>query len=520
MSKESFFYPAQRILAGRPCFWASLTFVFLALMTFGSGVSTAMAGPQGGWQAPATDVSGIEGTAAAPQVATSPDGSVTVVWVGSDGANDVVQAATREPGYPFSAPAGISTPGADAEAPQLAIAPDGTVIVLWQRGEGVNQLIQSSARPPGGHFSAPENLTAAGQAAHDPQVAVGPDGAATGVWVRGDVVQSATRQAGGAFGSAANLSADGQVVGEPRIAIGADGTAVAVWTRNDGVNDIVQAATRPSGSGFGSAADLTPTGQDATNPQIAIAPDGTATAIWRRNSGIAQHEIQVATQPPGGSFGSETTLSVPGENGGDPLIVVAPDGTATAVWYHVSEPTTFVRSAARPPDGTFSAPEDLTSNTTFAQQQQVAVGPDGTVTVVWQIYQDLKWKVQATTRTPGGTFEGATDISAPGSGDFRPQVSMGPDGRATAAWVKNTIEGKTIQAISTMPALQAGCCPNRHGTRSSHLRPRRYRLRSGLFRGVRIPDKGHPFGFSCSRQHFHGLGWKMLGTVDLSSEHD
>ena len=343
MSKETFLYSPTLRVAGILCIRDCYLFAFLALTIFGFGGYAAMADPQSEWQTAAIDVSEIAGNAAAPQVATSPDGSVTVVWVGSDGAGDVVQAATREPGHPFAAPASISAPGGDARSPQLTTGPDGTVIVVWQHGEGVNQVIQSSTRPPTGVFSAPENLTEAGRAAHDPQVAVGPDGSATAVWVRANVVQFATRQSGGAFGSAANLSADGQVVGEPRIAIGADGTAVVVWYRNDGVNEIVQAATRPSGGGFGAAADLTSTGEDATSPHIAIAPDGTATAIWRRTYGIAQHEIQVATQSPGSSFGSEVTLSVPGENGDDPLIVVAADGTGTAVGYDVSESTTCVR---------------------------------------------------------------------------------------------------------------------------------------------------------------------------------
>ena len=55
----------------------------------------------------------------------------------------------------------------------------------------------------------PVDLSAAGQFAGFPQVAVAPDGTATAVWV-GQVVQAATRLPGRAFAAAVDLSAGGQ----------------------------------------------------------------------------------------------------------------------------------------------------------------------------------------------------------------------------------------------------------------------------------------------------------------------
>ena len=84
---------------------------------------------------------------------------------------------------------------------------------------------------------------------------------------------------------ASDVSAPGQDASDPQIATAPDGTATAVWYRFDGTNNIIQAATRPPGGSFGAPVDLSATGQNATNPQIATAPDGAATAVWERSNG-------------------------------------------------------------------------------------------------------------------------------------------------------------------------------------------------------------------------------------------
>ena len=101
----------------------------------------------------------------------------------------------------------------------------------------------------------PVDLSAAGQFAGFPPVAVAPDGTATAVWV-GQVVQTATRLPGRAFAAAVDLSAGGQPAFFPQVAVAPDCTATAVWERSDGANSIVQAATRPPRRAFAPAVDL------------------------------------------------------------------------------------------------------------------------------------------------------------------------------------------------------------------------------------------------------------------------
>ena len=142
-----------------------------------------------------------------------------------------------------------------------------------------------------------------------------------------------------------DLSDIGGSAAEPRIGIAPDGTATAVWRRSDGAKFIIQAATRPPGGSFGAAVNLSANGQDAANPRIAIAPDGTATTVWYR-AGETTSIIQAATRPPGGSFGAAVDLSAAGQTAFDPEIGVAPDGTATAVWRRANGTTSIIQTAS------------------------------------------------------------------------------------------------------------------------------------------------------------------------------
>ncbi|MFZ9668523.1 MAG: InlB B-repeat-containing protein [Solirubrobacterales bacterium] len=125
-------------------------------------------------------------------------------------------------------------------------------------------------------------------------MAVAPDGATTVVWSRNNggnyIVQARTRPAGsGTFGAVQDLSAPAINPSLPQLAIGGDGMTTVVWSRDDGSNAIVQARTRPAGSGtFGSVEPLSAAGGYARNAQVAVAPDGATTVVWRRDGGSGE----------------------------------------------------------------------------------------------------------------------------------------------------------------------------------------------------------------------------------------
>ena len=64
------------------------------------------------------------------------------------------------------------------------IDPQGSATAVWRRSNGANFIVQGATRPAGGPWQAPVDLSAVGQSTADPQVAVDPTGRATAVWSR------------------------------------------------------------------------------------------------------------------------------------------------------------------------------------------------------------------------------------------------------------------------------------------------------------------------------------------------
>ncbi|MGZ6638599.1 MAG: hypothetical protein ACXVII_37790 [Solirubrobacteraceae bacterium] len=133
----------------------------------------------------------------------------------------------------------------------MAVDGQGNAIAVWQRSDGTNTIVQAAARAAGGSFGAPQDLSAAGQKAGFPEVALDGQGNAIAVWQRFDgtnfIMQAAVRAAGGSFGAPQDLSAAGQTANDPQVAVDGRGNAIAVWSRSNGTNYIVQAAARAAG---------------------------------------------------------------------------------------------------------------------------------------------------------------------------------------------------------------------------------------------------------------------------------
>ncbi len=327
-----------------------------------------------------------------PQVAVAADGATTVVWYRFNGSNDIVQARTRPAGSgTFAVAVNLSVAGQNAYSPQVAVAADGATTVVWIRSNGSNNIVQARTRPAGWPtFTAVGNLSVAGQNADSPQVAVAADGATTVVWRRfngsSNIVQASTRPAGsGTFAAAVNLSTPLQHADSPRVAVGVDGATTVVWRRsNDAGNLIVQARTRPAGSGtFAVAVNLSAAGQHAYDPQVAA--DGATTVVWIRSNG-SNYIVQARTRPAGWpTFTAVGNLSVVGQNAASPQVAVAADGATTAVWRRNNGSNYIVQARTRPAgSSTFAGAVNLSTAEQNTDSPQLAVAPDGATTVVWE----------------------------------------------------------------------------------------------------------------------------------------
>ncbi len=413
----------------------ALVAAVLALLALATvGAASAAAAPA--WLSP-EDLSASGHNAYEPQVAVDPQGDAVAVWRRFDGSKHIIQSATRPVGGSWSAAADLSAPGENASEPQVAVDPQGVAVAVWRRSDGTNYIVQSATRPAGGSWSPVTELSKAGEDAEHPQVAVDPQGDAVAVWSRSNgtnsIVQSATRPAGGGWSEATDLSASEQNAEYPQVAVDSQGDAVAIWLRYDGGHNIVQTATRPAGGSWSPVTELSKAGEDAEHPQVAVDPQGDAVAVWSRSNGT-NSIVQSATRPAGGSWPAAADLSAPGYDAYLPQVAVDPQGNAVAVWEREDGSNWIIQSATRPADGSWSAATDLSKPGQNALAPQVAVDPQGNAVAVWERSDGSNWIVQSARRPAGGSWSAATDLSGVEQNAEYPQVAVDSQGNAVTVW--------------------------------------------------------------------------------------
>jgi Glycosyl hydrolase family 26 len=396
----------------------------------------------------------------APDVAVAADGTATAVWSArTDGRFTVYM---RRIGPDETGPAmPLSDPGQDALAPQVAVAPDGTATVVWIRSDGSNFVVQARRVDPAGTPEAStENLSESGRDAAAPRVDVGSDGTATVVWKRFDgahyLVEERRLTAGGALlpaDSSNVLSEPGQDAVEPALAAAPDGGAMVVWSRYDGTHSIVQSRRiDPAGAPAAAATDLSAAGQSAVQPQVAVGPGGAATVVWTRFDGahwVIQRQRLAAAGAPEGTVAN---LSNSTGNAAEPQLAVGPDGKVTVVWDRY-DGTSFVVQARR--IDALGAPAAATLNLSAAGRDagepQVDVAPNGTATVLWSRFDGSNFIVQRRDIAAAETLSAVSALSAPGRRGSGPAVAWGTGGDLMMTWRRFAGSGDAIEA-APLPA--------------------------------------------------------------------
>jgi PKD domain/PASTA domain len=353
-------------------------------------------------------------------------------------------------------PQDLSTPGGDAEGPQVGLDSAGNALVVWYRSTSPSSVVQAAEHLAGGTWGAPRNLSPPGSAAYYPQLAVNAAGDAVAVWVgsseRGaNVIQAAARSAGGAWGRAEELA--GGNVHDPQVALAPDGTAVAVWERFDGATSVVQASIRPPGWPWSAPTDLSAPGAYAAYQQVALDHYGNAVAVWRRFDG-ANWIIQTASYPSGGGWSAPHDLSAPGQDAEAPQIALDRYGDALAVWRRFDGANWIVQSAFRPYSlgraGDWSAPQDLSAPRYDARTPQVAFDAKfGDAVAIWTRNDDT---VQVADRPVGGPWEPAKDLAAPGFLTDDAHIALDPEGDAIALWRRSETGEHGIVQVARRPA--------------------------------------------------------------------
>ncbi len=393
-----------------------------------------------------------------PDVAVGPKGTATAVWYLRD--NGRVQATTRAANGVWSSPLNLSSPGDDASDPQVALGPKGAGVSVWRRWDGTHYQVQAATRSANGHWNAPVTLSRSVGDAADAQVSMSAQGTAVAAWRVSEGtssrVQAATLGANGRWSAPVNLSKAGGDAWDPQVALGSDGSAVAAWSRFDGTHYRVQVSSRTAQGSWSSPTSLSPAGEDAWDPQLAMGAGGRAAAVWRRWDG-ANDRIQAVLRSPGGAWSIPESVSTSGRNAHDPKVSLSPDGIVTAVWARWDGSNDRVQAASWTPGGTWSTPTTLSLGGQSAEDPEVAAGPEGRATAVWRQSDGYDEWVLSAIRMQAGSWSTRKKLTQGSWRTARPTVASGPDGAVAAVWERREGTDDRVQGVVRIDPLGSHC---------------------------------------------------------------
>jgi hypothetical protein len=314
-----------------------------------------------------------------PAVAADPSGHAIVAGaVRARRFRGVIRAALAEPGGGFAPPIDIARTRSGLTRVAAAVSPRGDAVVAWavtrhEAGRGMTDgrtRVIAALRPAGGTFGPRQFLTPWRRAGFAPTAAVSvgmeASGRATVAWVQPipdkrnisglSNVAVATAAPGEAFGPAQVLTPRVHDAERVTLAVAPDGRALLV---HDGQGTVQVFERAAGGSVFASVVRLQGRGgfSEWQDPDVALAPDGSALVAWRGGQETGFEDVFVASRRGTGPW----TAPVPVQR--------SQEDDSLAVAYGVLLTSTSGRPS--PP---------LDEDNTGAR---AAIGPDGRYLVTW-----------------------------------------------------------------------------------------------------------------------------------------
>jgi hypothetical protein len=308
----------------------------------------------------------------------------------------------------FSFAGTLSAPGNNTARSQVAVAPNGYAVFVWERLADTSgppwccARIQVRSRSPEGTLSAVQTLSRSDQNAFAPQVAVDADGDAVIAWSLSDpiayccsVVQARARSAEGTLGPVQTLSAPTRNSGGVKVQVDSKGNAVFGWIGGDGTTNCsgspcsrIHTRMRWASGTLGATRYLSEPGQETTNVQLALAANRDAVFSWAFYPCCSR--IQTRTRAANGALSAIQTLS------------------ANAVWWELAVGV------------------DAQGNAVFVWSRKFGTTECG----------GGRCRIlMARTRSADGTLSPVQTIAAPGVDvDFYPDVVVDSDGDAVFKW--------------------------------------------------------------------------------------
>jgi hypothetical protein len=429
--------------------------------------------------------------ATGPSVAVTTTGAAVAGWQAQQGDFGHVDAFlhTRAPGTGPFAMGGtrlmVDSPNAHTEGDMgivTAVNPSGKAVVAWVRAAfNANFRVQAVVRPAGSSTWGPvQTLTAEGEDAGAPALAMNASGATVLVWRRHETATGKWHVQGAALTDAGvnftALNGGGNIFSEPndgfpdllappvRVAIAPSGASVVAWDSKDASSTYIARWARrgPNDSAFGT---MHPLGAITRFPDVAASDDGSFALTWVTGTGGTGSTASLArattsdfgTATPVGSTPSAFTDSRVGlDAAGNAIVALV--GTAVAD-INAKTRVGFTRCAAASTCAPFAW---LSADSQSAESLDLAVNAAGDAAAVWKRSNGTRPLIEASLLARGANWDSPVFISGSTQSAYMPTVGIDGGGNVTAAWMSFAIR-QTTGAVEGAGAPPEGPGPGGPG---------------------------------------------------------
>ncbi len=244
----------------------------------------------------------------APVVAMDEDNNAIIAWIQKDDAEDNQVFKSEYRGGTWTHPTGltnnISPNGQNAQEVRVAMDDEGRAVIVWKQFSGSYWYVYK-AEYRSNAWSVPTSLSSrispANQNCDSPRVAMDNQGNAIIVWVQSDgshtqIFRAEYRNFAWTLPSSlsANISPDGQPADYPEVAMDDNGNAIIAWAQLDGSKYRIFKSEYRNGA-WSDPADLTkgisPPQTHASSPVVAMDNDGSAVIVWMQNNDAALPQV-------------------------------------------------------------------------------------------------------------------------------------------------------------------------------------------------------------------------------------
>lgn len=254
----------------------------------------------------------------------------------------------------------------------------------------------------------------------------------------------------------------GQTGQAPHVVMDAFGNGMVVWQQysGNGVSMAVYAARFDAPTSSWQPATQLDPGNGADNPQVAVDAAGNAVAVWEQASAVAVAQVAAARwSQSSGSWSTAQVLQTSPLRGSNPQLAVAADGSTTVVWTQAEANSTLTIQAVRAASATatWSAPHALSpaAGVSGGNWPQAKADPGGNVIVLWEQYQAaslysmdaIRYDVKAGQWSSTIHIETLTPASNINPYGGIPSLVVDAAGNATAAWSHHDSTGGADSSV-------------------------------------------------------------------------